>query len=185
MKKLNLYQTTAIDKLIYAEENTSVTIESPALAFAIDFSLTRPLVIDAGMAAIDVRKLMKKNNVRMQFVVNDNNDFIGIVTTDDLIDGNLIKVVSEGFKREDIPVKMFMTERQHLKALDYKEISRCTIADVIAIMKESGQQHYLIVDLSTHTIRGVISASEISRRLDISLDIQQKSDFYRAFATAV
>ncbi len=121
----------------------------------------------------------------MKFVVNANDEFMGIISADNLTDRDLVQMVSEGFKREEISVRAFMTDKQDLKALDYREITRATIAEVVAILKDSGQQHCLVIDQVTHTIRGIFSASDISRRLRLPIDIQEKSDFYRVFAATV
>lgn len=45
-----------------------------------------------------------------------------------------------------------------------------------------GPGSLLYVDAQTHRIRGIFSASDISRKLHLPINIQQSSDFYRVFA---
>jgi CBS-domain-containing membrane protein len=75
-----------------------------------------------------------------------------------------------------------MRPKKNLSTLDYNELSRATIGDVIIALKDSGQQHCLVVDKDSNKIRGIFSASDISRKLHLSIDIQEKSSFYKVFS---
>jgi hypothetical protein len=90
--------------------------------------------------------------------------------------------VSKNTKREDIPMAEFMILKKDLKALDYDEISKATIADVILVLKELGRQHCLVVDEDTLRVRGVFSASDISRKLHFPIDIQDPTSIYRVIS---
>lgn len=182
MKKLQLYPTSEIDDLDYPEKIDGFSIASPALDFFTDFHDTTPLVIPASMPAVQAHTLMRQSHVRMKFVVDRARQFIGVVCAEDLIERKIVMKVSEGYAREEIPVSEFMTHKKTMKALDFNEVATALISDVIAVLKQSGQQHCLVVDQASHKIRGIFSASDISRKLHLPIDIQQQSSFYKVFA---
>ena len=68
-----------------------------------------------------------------------------------------------------------MTPRSDIKALDYKVMMNSTIADVIETLKKDGAQHCLVFETQEHQIRGIISTSDIARRLHMPLDIETKT----------
>lgn len=182
MKPLNFYPTTDIDALAQPHEKQDLSLDSPALLFFTDFLDTTPLVIDSNVSAVDAKKLMQKTHVRLKLVINEKNQFIGIISAEDLTDRRIIQKISKGVKRDEIMLTELMTSKRDLKALDYLEISRTSVANVIAALKNSGDQHCLVIDRDTHKIRGVFSASDISRKLHLDIDIQDRSSFYKVFS---
>jgi CBS-domain-containing membrane protein len=75
-----------------------------------------------------------------------------------------------------------MTRKRDLMALDLNEVETSSIGDVVNLLKDNSQQHCLVVDDKTHQIRGIFSASDISRKLHLPINIQEQSSFYRVFA---
>jgi hypothetical protein len=70
-----------------------------------------------------------------------------------------------------------MRPRAKLKAMDYKQLSNAKIGDVIDVLKESGEQHCLVVDRAKHQIWGIVSSSDNARKLCLNIDIQSKPTF--------
>ena len=182
MKTLNLYPTTTVDDLAWPAEVAGLAMDSSALLFFTDFKQVKPLVIESTVSAVEVKRLMQKAHVRLKFVLNESGQFIGIVSADDLIDRKIVQKVSEGRKREEIALTELMTPKRDLKALDYQEVADASISEVIRKLKDSGEQHCLVVDRGNHKIRGIFSASDISRKLHLPIDIQDKSSFYKVFS---
>lgn len=185
MKALKLYPTIEVDELAWPEEVEGLTTDSPALLFFTDFDRVKPLVVEANLSAIEVKKLMQKSHVQLKFVLDDANHFIGVVSAEDLTDRRIVQKVSEGSKREDLSITDLMTPKRDLKALDYLEVERATIGEVIDKLKDSGAQHCLVIDRRRHKIRGIFSASDISRKLHLPIDIPDKSSFYKVFSEVV
>lgn len=182
MSTLNLYPTTEVDDLAWPEEMEGLTMESPALNFFTDFKEVMPLVVESTVPAIEAKRLMRKTHVRLKFVLNDSGQFVGIISADDLIDRIIMQKVSEGMKRGEIELSDFMTPKRDLKALDYQEVVKASISEVVCKLKSSGEQHCLVVDRDNHKIKGIFSASDISRKLHLPIDIQDKSSFYKVFS---
>lgn len=182
MKKLKLHPASNVEELEWPSEIHSTSLETPALHFFTDFREVKPLVIESSVSAVDVKNLMLKAHVRLKIVINERNEFMGVVSADDLADRLIMQKISKGMKRSEISVVDMMQPKQKLVALDYKELEHnTTIEDVISALKDSGRQHCLVVDGEPEKIRGIFSASDISRKLHLSIDIQDKSSFYKVF----
>lgn len=185
MKTLDFYPTTDIDELAWPEENYDLTIDSPALSFFTDFQNNKPLIVQSTWSVLNVKELMQKEHVRLKFVIDENKHFIGVVSADDLIERKIVQKVSEGLERSEIVVADLMTAKKNLKALDWQDISKASISDVITALKNDGERHCLVMDRENHKIRGIFSASDISRRLRLNIDIQEKTSFSKVFTATL
>lgn len=182
MNKFNFYSASNIDELVWPEEIEAASLETGALEFLTDFHTTKPFVIESSMPAIDVKSIMIIAHVRFKFVLNKSSQFLGVISADDLIDRRILQKESEGIKRDEILVTDLMRPKKNLVALDFDELSRASIGDVIEVLKDIGQQHCLVVEVDTNRVRGIFSASDISRMLHLSIDIQDRSSFYKVFS---
>lgn len=181
MRTLQFYETQAIDQLAWPEQEQSVSPNSSAREIFTDFTHTQPLMLLASTSAIEAEKLMRKSHVRLKLVVDQHTEFLGVVSLEDLNSQEVIKKLSLGYSREDLSVADFMRPRASLRAFDYHDIERSTIQDVVEALKYSGHQHCLVIDRQRHKIRGIISASDIARKLSLPVDIARDSSFAGIF----
>ena len=182
MKALTQYPVTGVDALARPESFKDFTLDSPALDFFTDFESTAPFTIRVSTPAINVEGLMISAHVRLMLVVNDKDEFVGVISADGVTESAIVQKVSEGTKRAEITVGDMMVGKPNLAALEYQELEYAKISDVINALKNHGRRHYLVVDNETRKIRGIFSASDISRKLKLPLTIQEGSDFYKVFA---
>ncbi len=181
MKSLNLYNTDEIDELAQPTETREITTDSPAMEVFTDFNEHRPLVLDATTLAVEAERLMQMAHVRLKFVVDKNNHFLGVVSLDDLNNQEIVKKTSQGFNRDELSITDFMRSRHELKAFDYAEVSRVKINDIVKALKDSGHQHCLVIDHEKHKIRGIFSASDMARKLRLPINIENRSSFAHVF----
>jgi CBS domain containing-hemolysin-like protein len=181
MYNLSLYPLSAEDKLIFPPSAQNLTLESPALSVMTDFRHTAPLVIDASTKASMVEHMMLQAHVRMKLVVDSNNRFLGMVSLSDISQQAIMQKVNEGFNRDDLLVTDFMLPRNKVKAFSLQELEHARIADVIKALESNGQQHCLVIDTETHSICGLISASDIARKLRLNVDINRGASFIDIF----
>ncbi|GGY57775.1 hypothetical protein GCM10011297_33230 [Bacterioplanes sanyensis] len=183
MSKLTLYPVLNVDELIRPDEAEMLTFNSPAMSFFTDFMRTEPLVIEADLPAAAARQGMLTTHVRLQLVVDKHGAFIGVISAQDLSEQAIVRHIGERrVAREDIRVADLMTRKQDLLALHIGEVEHASIGDVVAFLKDNHQQHCLVVDEPRHQVRGIFSASDISRRLHLPIDIQEQSSFYKVFS---
>tara|TARA_R110001592_G_scaffold140906_1_gene362026 strand:- start:7125 stop:7685 length:561 start_codon:yes stop_codon:yes gene_type:complete len=181
MKKLDFYSVDSIDSLAWPIEPELISVDTSAIEVFTDFKLNQPMIIEADTLAIDAQKFMLKAHVRLKIVVDQNNNFLGILSLDDLTSQEIIKHVSQGDSREELTVTDFMRSKKDLQGFNYAAVKKASIMDVIQALKTTGQQHCLVVDFEENKIRGIISASDISRKLKLPLDIRHNSSFVSIF----
>lgn len=184
--KCHLYPVDSIDQLAWPESSTGLSLDSPALAVLTDFQYHQPRFVDGDDSASAVERAMVRAHVRLQLVVDDNQQFLGLVSLDDLNSQEILKRVASGYDREELAARDFMRPRGALRALDYQELRHASVRDLVETLKDNEHQHYLVVDRKNHRIRGVISASDLARKLRLDIRIHRGSSFvaiYQALFT--
>lgn len=177
MSKLSFIPTAQVDQITWPKTDLTVTLASSALQIFTDFKHSKPLVLESSISAVDASTLMKKAHVRFKIIVNENNSFLGVVSTEDLSEQALMTIAAAGVNRKDIAVTDLMQPKSELTAIDREDIDHATIGDVIEALKDHGHQHCLVVDKRINQVCGLFSASDITRVLHLPIDIQKKSSF--------
>lgn len=181
MKKVTLLPLDDIEHLVQPEDFDEITIDSPALRILTDFKQHLPQIIDADTPAVQASYLMRKAHVRLQLVVDRGNELIGTISLKEL-DGQHLQIMqSQGFNRQSIIVRDLMIPRKNLKAVDYQQLLSASIGDVLDALQLNGTLHCLVVDRDQHHIRGIISASDIARRLHVPVEIAKPATFVDIF----
>lgn len=178
---LELINIETVDHLTYPEEFHELTFESPALEIFTDFKHYKPLIIEKNTNIVEAEQLMKKTHTNLRLVVNDVDEFIGILTSTDIQSENITMLMKNGIKRDEIFIGEVMTPRSEVKAISYEALSHSSIADVIDTLKANGQQHCLVLDTKLHLIRGIIAASDIAKRIHLPISIVKRPTFIEIF----
>jgi len=182
VRQLTLSNLSDLDELASPTDDLRITLQSPVSKVFTDFMQHMPLVVESSTSAEETLSLMKKMHVRLKFVINEGRHFIGIVSREDLNSRSIIqKLADENTEREKLMVTDFMKPRSILKAFDFDEVLETNIGDVIETLKHYGEQHCLVVNRRNHQIRGIVSSSDIARKLHLDIDIHDRSSFVRIF----
>lgn len=156
-----------------------VDINSTATKVMTDFKSVPPVTVDEHTLVNDALEVMKTQHVRLLFAVNANCEVQGIITAADIMGVKpMAYAQSNGMARNMVEVKHIMLARDDISALSWRQIQQIKIGDVILTLQGSGSQHLLILDedeQGMQKIRGVISASDISRKLKISFDVMHEA----------
>ncbi len=147
-----------------------VTLDDPALDVMTDFTKVTAISINPCANLEQARERMVSSGVQMLFVTNQYHEVMGLITVNDLNGPKPMQAVSEnGGKMEDLMVRDIMTPRLKLEALDYEDISRARVGDLLETFKRMGRQHALVVEKDAETgkqiIRGVLSTTQLSKQL--------------------
>ena len=177
MNRLNLIPLGKINTFVVPDEIDEITADSSALSVFTDFSITKPLIIESSLSALETERLMKKAHVRLKLVLNDKGEFIGIVSAEDLLERKIVQKLQKGDKRQDLSITDFMTPANNLWVLEFDQVKNSKIKHVIQALKDYGQQHCLVVESKINKIRGLFSVSDISRKLKVDIDIQDRPSF--------
>ena len=147
-----------------------VTLASPALNVMTDLAQVKAATIDPDTGLDKAEQTMIQQGVRSLFVVNDYPCVAGLVTFADLMGEKPMRMVSERhIQRQDLRVADVMTKLSMLDALDYDELKKASVGNVVATFRKGSHTHMLVVQAATYKgparIRGVISATQIERQL--------------------
>jgi CBS domain-containing protein len=175
MRNLKLFPVGSVDYLVHPDEFDDVTLDAPALAILTDFKSHRPHVVESHLSAVETAEQMLYENIRVKLVINRAGDLVGLVTSEELSEQNiLLHQVTARIKRTEVLVADVMLPREAISAIPYADFSRATVADIIDLLQRHGERHCFVVDQDNHHIRGVVSTTEIARRLHAPVVIDQK-----------
>lgn len=183
MAKLTLRPLTSTVTVKNARNKKHLTLASPTSEFFTDFNfVVKPITVNAFTPVINVLELLARAPSRIALVLNANDEFVGLISTQDVMESKIIQAVAAGTPRAEVLVEQLMTPKKHLLSLGISSIEYTTIADVIEVLKQQGNEHCIVVDELQQTIRGVLSAHDLSHKLNQTIDIHRHTDMYRTFA---
>ncbi len=177
---LRLQDNSEVENLLTPEfAGEQVSLRSPASQVITDFSITIPVTVSEDIQVDEALDRMKNQHVRMLFVTTQADKFVGVISARD-ISGNkaMIHMNSCGVSRQEVLVSDIMHNKTDLRSLTFEQVKHSRIGDIMLTLKSSGDQHLLVVDeteLGIKRIRGIISASDISRKLKVGFDIMQEA----------
>lgn len=164
-------------------EHLRVDLDDPAALVMTDFRKVRALTIQATASMQNALNKMIANNVRLLLVVDIRNDVMGLITSTDIEGEKPLRIIQERrIARSEILVGDVMTPRERLEAVDMDDLLLARVGHVVATLKAVGRRHALIVDTDDNgvqRVRGLFSASQIERQLDVSIET---TEIARSFA---
>jgi len=148
-----------------------VKLDSPATAVMTSFDLVRPITTRPEVAIDAALKKMKTSGIRLLFVMNDDDQIIGLITAKDIMGERPIQITQKmRVPRADITVAEVMTPQPDICALDAQAVRNARVGDIIETLRTQERQHALVVktDAATRSQRviGMFSTTRISRLLD-------------------
>jgi len=145
MKNLTVFSVDAIDHLVQPDEFDDLTPQSPALAILTDFRSHRAHVVEAHIPAAEAVDLMLQENVNIKLVVDGKGEFTGLVSYEDLSDQAIMLIQnSHHVRRNEVLVSDLMHARESIRAINYEDFERASVADIIFTLQRHGQRYYRI-----------------------------------------
>jgi CBS domain-containing protein len=185
-KDLPTFEIGASCRLVERSDGATITVHSSASVIFTDFKHTVPIVISGEATVDEAHAFMKRSHVHLNLVVGPGDEIVGIVTSVDLDTRPLKVATTMGIHRSDVAVRYVMTPLTQVHALPYEALADATIGDVITTLQHLGERHMIVAEPADSTIRGVISASDIARKLHVAVDITAKAtsfaDIYAVIA---
>lgn len=185
-KTLKTKHIANTDNIIRPLRPESISLNSSALTVFTDFEVHWPLMLEHSVRVVDARELMKKAHVRLKLVIDAEERFKGVITAADLVSVRVGRAQQEtGLSANEITVDDVMTPKEHLHALDYDDLARAKIGDILETMQRGGDQHLLVVDDSGTAVRGIISASDVARALHLPVTISERATSFAELCKVV
>ncbi len=181
MKNLTLHPLGDIDEVASPEIKASMDLSTPATSVFTDFSIYHPFDLPYNTPAREAIYLMQVAHVRLKFVVDETGHFLGIVSTQELNNQEIIKKVAAKYKEDELTVATFMRPKAELSAISYEELQLANIGDVLKVLQKHNRQHCLVVNQHNKKIQGIISSSDIARQLRMPSELMSSPDFIDVF----
>ncbi|MBV6476488.1 MAG: CBS domain-containing protein [Rhodocyclaceae bacterium] len=164
-------------------------LDSPALDVMTDLRRVQAITIGPEATIAAVGMAMMRNVVRSLLVADERRCVLGIITSTDILGEKPMQVVRErGMRHEEVLVRDIMTPWDRLEVLDIESVLTAEVGHVVATLKRSGRQHALAVEEDIHgrhMIRGIFSASQIARQLEMTIDTIQIASTFAEIEAAI
>ncbi len=159
-----------------------VTADSPALDSMTDLAIVPAVTIEAGRTIDEANSAMILAGVRMLFVLGADDELRGLLTSTDIMGEKPMRMVgARGIQHDEVVVEDIMTPADALEVLDYLEVEKAKLGNIVTTLRNAGKQHALVVAKTATDvyIRGLFSVTQIARDLGIAV---QTPAIFKTFA---
>lgn len=157
-------------------QGAAVNMDSPALDVMTDLTKVKAATIAPSASLQQAELFMVHLGVRMLLVVRAMPAIEGIVTATDLHgDAQMRLVQQRNVRYDEISVADVMTRLASLDAVDFDDLGKATVRNLVATLRRYGRHHLLVVDgpAGARRVRGVISRTQIERQLGSPIPVAQ------------
>ncbi len=132
-------------------EPKPVALDDPALEVMTDFQKVRALTVPAETSMDYAYERMRSNRVHLLLVVDERNEMLGLITSTDVEGEKPVRLVQErAVGRDELLVADVMTPRERLEVIEFDDVQRARVGQVVATLQAVGRQHAMIVDRDEH-----------------------------------
>ncbi|MBT9568989.1 MAG: CBS domain-containing protein [Thiobacillus sp.] len=149
-----------------------VRLTHPALDVMTDFRRMTAFTANPDDTLQQVETLMIRRKVRLLFVMDNDEQVAGLITSTDIYGEKPMQVVqSRGIHRDEVRVADVMTPVDRIEAIDFDDLAHATVGHVLETLKSSGRQHALVFESAggKKMVRGLLSLSQLCKQLGITV----------------
>lgn len=167
-----------------------VTSSSPAILAMTDLRQQSAFTVEPNISIDRALQCMKSVGVRLLFVVNGDQEILGLITSTDILGEKPLQFHNELHLRyEEIMVRDIMTPQSSLEVMNMEDVLRASVRDIVATLQGSGRRHALVLDYDARNgkpaIRGIFSASQIGRQLGQVIETTEVATTFAAVEVAL
>ncbi len=157
------------------EDGAPVTEQSAATEVMTDFARVNAVTIRPQASLFQANETMIAQGVRLLLVTSEDGKLMGIVSTRDTLGERPMQLLHQGKGNLfELKVSDLMHALTDIDMLDFDEVRHANVGDMVATLRRLGQQHVLVMAPQgadgQARVRGVFSATRISRQLGIELE---------------
>lgn len=156
-----------------------VHTDSSALCVFTDFHFKNPECTTTDTLLTTAHEQMIHNNVKALLVLDEQRHVLGILSSRDILGARRITVAhAQDIHPSEMSVGMLMHKLKDLILLDYKDLLNARVGHIARLLHDHNLQHILVFEQqdTKQIIRGIFSASRISRQLGVDVGIDMGSD---------
>jgi CBS-domain-containing membrane protein len=147
----------------------AVTLADPAIDVMTDLKHIPAVPVDPDVPIDAAMRIMVRRGVRSLFVLDVEDEVIGLVTSTDLLGEKPLRHShANGGRRSEVLVRHVMTPHTQLEVLPIAEVMRAQVGNVLATLRASRRQHAMVVEdgpADRQVVRGIFSASQLEAQL--------------------
>ncbi len=168
-----------------------VNFASPAVDCMTDLRQVAAVAVGMERTVDEALSRMRKRGVRLLLVTDDEAAVYGLITARDIQGEKPMKLAQKlGDKPGQLLVRDLMTLQGRLEVLEFAEVLKSQVGDIIATLKAAGRQHALVVDHDPIAdgrlaLRGILSMSQIGRQLGLPLDTADRATTFAELEAAL
>jgi len=159
----------------YNSYETEINEQSPALKVITDLNQVSPAMTRPNVPLKKANRQMIERAIRMLFVVDEDEQLQGIITSYDILGEKPIKYMQRvGCSSDEICVKDLMTPIGVIQVLDHSEVEFAQVGNLITTLKRSGRHHALVAERQAdgkQIISGIFSLSHINRLMNTHVEV--------------
>ncbi len=157
------------------DTHAQVDLDSPAIEVMTDLSIVTPATTHSHTLLKQANQQMITRAVRMLFVVDQNQQLEGIITSNDILGEKPLQFAQRvGCSTSEILVADIMTPLGQIQILDFDDIERARVGNIIETLKRSGRHHALAAEKlenGQQQVCGIFSLSHISRLMNSQVEV--------------
>ncbi len=174
-KTLKAHRPRSALLIEHPENGADVTEQSAATEVMTDFTRVNAVTIAPHASLFQANETMIAQGVRLLLVTSDERQLLGLISTRDTLGERPMQLLHQGVGNLfELQVADLMHPVSEIDMLDFDAVRHANVGDIVATLRALGQQHVLVMAGqaldATARVRGVFSATRISRQLGIDLE---------------
>ncbi len=165
-----------------------VSLDDPAILLMTDFERVMPITISSMLPIQTANDRMVDYGVRLLFVTDDDHTILGLITADDILGERPIKHIQQhGGNFNEITVSDIMTRQSQLEVIDFSDLNRASVGEIVETMRTFNRQHALVVEkeIDNFAVRGLLSTTRIGQQLGINVEPSNRARTFQELELAL
>lgn len=176
-------------RLSLASSEAHAELGDPASVVFTDLRIAPSVVVPAAEALGDTRRLMQLAGVRMAFVVESDNDVVGLVTAADLQgERSMLAASRRSLSHHDLTAADVMTPVADWMTIDASRLASARVGDIAATFRAASDRYLIVMETEAggrRVVRGLFSANRVERALGHTIAVELRSRSFADLAQAL
>ncbi len=173
-----LRQSTAERGAVFRLQGHSPAVrvhaDSPAIDVMTDFARVAAVSTRPSATVDEALRAMHSHRVRALFVVDDQGVVLGLITSTDVLGERPVQIAQQrGVRHDEVQVYEVMTPADRLETMEFQDVLRARVGDVVSSLRHAGRRHALVVEsagepgTNSFVVRGMFSVTQIARLMGL------------------
>ncbi len=167
----------------------NVTLNDPAINVMTDLRSVSVVNVRAKTSMEKANDKMIRYGVRTLLVLDETDKVVGFLTASDVLGEKPVRFLQQvGGTHADIMVSDVMTVQRELEVLNFEDVLKAKVGNILVTLKAAGRQHAIVVEENadgSQTVRGLFSATQIARQLGLRIKTAEVAKIFAEIEAAV